>query len=266
MLLLETRELTCAFGGLLAVDHLDLAVSQGEIMSLIGPNGAGKTTVFNLITGLYPPTSGDILFQGSSLLGLSAEEITSRGIARTFQTLRLFNNMTVLENAMVAQHCRSASGVWRALFRTPAFRVEEERIRQRAREKLAFFGSRLQGYRQDQLAYMLSFANRRRLEMARAMATEPKLLLLDEPAAGMNPRETQEITDLIRQLRDRAGYTILVIEHDMKLVAGISDRVIALDYGRKIAEGSYSAVANDPQVIEAYLGRRGSEGKTRTAL
>jgi branched-chain amino acid transport system ATP-binding protein len=255
MPLLETRGLTKSFGGLTAVFNLDLRVEEGEIVSLIGPNGAGKTTVFNLITGLYLPDKGDILFEERSLVGLQPHEITALGIARTFQTLRIFTNMTVLENVMVAQHCRTKAGMWPAIFRLPGFRREEERIRQKAIERLSFFGSRLVGYRFDQLAYSLSYANRRRLEMARAMATDPKVLLLDEPTAGMNPHETQEMTGLIGRLRNEVGCTILCIEHDMKVVQGISDRVVALDYGQKIAEGSHDEVANDERVIEAYLGR-----------
>jgi ABC-type branched-subunit amino acid transport system ATPase component len=255
MPLLETRSLTKSFGGLTAVFNLDLQVEEGEIVSLIGPNGAGKTTVFNLITGLYQPDEGDILFEGRSLVGLQPHEITTLGVARTFQILRIFTNMTVLENVMVAQHCRTKAGMWPAIFRLPGFRREEERIRKKAIERLSFFGTRLVGYRFDQLAYSLSYANRRRLEVARAMATDPKLLLLDEPTAGMNPHETQEMTGLIGRLRDEAGCTILCIEHDMKVVRGISDRVVALDYGQKIAEGSHGEVANDERVIEAYLGR-----------
>ncbi|MBC8248856.1 MAG: ABC transporter ATP-binding protein [Anaerolineales bacterium] len=261
MPLLEMRGLTKHFGGLTAVNNLDLRVEQGEIVSLIGPNGAGKTTIFNLITGLYPSDEGDIIFEGQSLLGLQPHQITAQGIARTFQTLRIFVNMTVLENVMVAQHSRSRAGVLETILRLPGFRREEEHIRQKAVEALSFFGTRLVGYRFDQLAYSLSYANRRRLEIARAMAAEPKLLLLDEPTAGMNPHETQEMTRMIGQLRDEKGYTILFIEHDMKVVEGVSDRVAALDYGCKIAEGTYEEVAHNERVIEAYLGRRrSSEG------
>jgi len=256
MPLLELVNVHKHFGGLQVVFNMSLEVNPGEIVSLIGPNGAGKTTVFNLISGLYAPDGGDIRFDGLSLLGLEPHQITQRGIARTFQTLRLFLNMSVVENVMAAAYPRTHANLGQIIFRTPGFRKEETRIRARAEEKLAFFGERLQGYRFDQPAYSLSYANRRRLEIARAMATEPKLLLLDEPAAGMNPNETREMTELIGELRTRGGYTILLIEHDMKVVEGISDRVIALDYGEKIAEGSYHDVATNERVIEAYLGRK----------
>jgi len=261
MALLELVNLHKHFGGLQVVLDLSFEVNPGEIVSLIGPNGAGKTTVFNLITGLYAPDRGDIRFDGKSLLGLEPHQIAKRGIARTFQSLRLFLNMSVIENVMAAAYPRTHANLAQIIFRTPGFRKEETRIRAVAEEKLAFFGERLQGYRFDQPAYSLSYANRRRLEIARAMATEPKLLLLDEPAAGMNPNETLEITEVIGELRTRGGYTILLIEHDMKVVEGISDRVIALDYGEKIAEGTYHAVATDEHVIEAYLGRKSAMTK-----
>jgi len=258
--LLELCDVGKRFGGLQAVNNLSLTVGAGEIVSLIGPNGAGKTTVMNLITGIYRPSAGDIRFAGESIVGLSPDEITRRGLARTFQSLRLFLNMSVIENVMAAAYGRRRSRLWQALLHTPAFRREEARIRALAEEQLAFFGSRLQGYRYDQPAYSLSYANRRRLEIARAMATGPKLLLLDEPAAGMNPHETQEITRVIADLRERGGYSILLIEHDMGLVGGISDRVIALDYGEKIAEGPFEAVATNERVVEAYLGRKHEQG------
>jgi branched-chain amino acid transport system ATP-binding protein len=259
--LLELRGVDKAFGGLTVVSDLDLHVDEGEIVSVIGPNGAGKTTVFNLITGIYRPDDGDIVLDGRSLVGLPPHQITRRGVARTFQTLRLFLNMTVRENVMAVQYGRTKATVVESILRLPRARREEREVKRVAEEKLAFFGQRLVGYRWDQPAYSLSYANRRRLEIARATATDPRILLLDEPAAGMNPVETHEMTELIGKLRDEGGYTILVIEHDMHVVEGISDRVVALDHGVKIAEGSFDEVATDPRVVEAYLGLRRSETK-----
>lgn len=259
--LLELKGVSMAFGGLAVIDDLDLHVDEGEIVSVIGPNGAGKTTLFNLVTGVYEPTAGDIVFAGESLKGLPPHKITRRGIARTFQTLRLFLNMSVRENVMAAAYGHTKAGAFRAMFRTPGQRREERAIRELAEQRLAFFGERLMGYRWDQPAYSLSYANRRRLEIARATATNPRLLLLDEPAAGMNPSETHEITELIGKLRTEGGYTILVIEHDMHVVEGISDRVVALDHGVKIAEGSFTEVATSPRVVEAYLGTKAAVTK-----
>ena len=259
--LLELKDVSMAFGGLRVVSELDLHVDEGEIVSVIGPNGAGKTTLFNLVTGIYEPTGGDIVFAGESITGLDPHKITRKGIARTFQTLRLFLNMTVRENVMTAAYGHTRAGVFRSMLRTRGQRREEREIRELAELRLSFFGERLTGYRWDQPAYSLSYANRRRLEIARATATNPRLLLLDEPAAGMNPAETHEITELIAKLRDDGGYTILVIEHDMHVVEGISDRVIALDHGLKIAEGSFEEVATDPKVVEAYLGTKSVETK-----
>ena len=253
-LLLELKGLTKSFGGLTVVDGLDLNVAEGEIVSLIGPNGAGKTTVFNLVTGIYPPDEGEIVFEGRNIAGLAPHKITQLGIARTFQTLRLFLNMSVRENVMAAAYGHTRSTAIEAVLRLPRARREEREIARFAEEKLAFFGPRLVGYRLDQPAYSLSYANRRRLEIARAMGANPRLLLLDEPAAGMNPVETHELTELIGRLRTEGGYTVLVIEHDMHVVEGISDRVIALDHGIKIAEGSFDEVATNELVIEAYLG------------
>jgi branched-chain amino acid transport system ATP-binding protein len=257
--LLELRGVSMSFGGLRVVSELDLVVGEGEIVSLIGPNGAGKTTLFNLITGVYEPDEGEILLEGRNIAGLAPHKINHLGVARTFQTLRLFLNMSVKENVMSAAYGRTRAGVFRSMLRTPGMRREEREIDRLAEERLAFFGERLMGYRWNQPAYSLSYANRRRLEIARATATQPRILLLDEPAAGMNPAETQEITKLISQLRKEGGYTILVIEHDMHCVEGCSDRVVALDHGLKIAEGSFEAVATDPKVIEAYLGLGGTD-------
>ena len=259
MALLEIHQLAKTFGGLKAIEGLDVHVDEGEIVSIIGPNGAGKTTLFNLISGLFPVDEGEIVFDGRTLKGLFPNDITELGLARTFQNVRLFPNMTVRENVMVARHCRTRSGIFSSILRTPRFRAEEADTKAKAEEILGFFGSRLVGYRFDQPAFMLSYANRRRLEIARAMATDPRMILLDEPTAGMNPRETAELTELIGKLRDDHGFTICMIEHDMQVVRGVSDRVICLDYGRKIAEGSYQDVATNEQVIEAYLGRRATD-------
>jgi ABC-type branched-subunit amino acid transport system ATPase component len=259
--LLDLRGLGKSFGGLRVISDLDLHVDEGEILSVIGPNGAGKTTLFNLVTGVFQPDEGDIVFAGESLIGLEPHLITTRGIARTFQSLRLFLNMSVKENVMAAAYGHTRAGILRSIIRTPGMRREEREINALAERSLSFFGERLMGYRWNQPAYSLSYANRRRLEIARATATRPRILLLDEPAAGMNPKETHEITELIGKLRTEGGYTILVIEHDMHVVEGISDRVVALDHGMKIAEGSYESVATNAKVIEAYLGLGTAERK-----
>ena len=255
MALLELQQLSLDFGGLRALSDLDLQVDPGEVVSLIGPNGAGKTSVFNVITGLYEPTSGAVCFDGKSLAGLKPHQVTQLGIARTFQSLRLFLNMSVKENVKLATYGTTHATPIESILRLPRARREEREVDERAESVLGFFGDRLLGYRFDQPAYVLSYANRRRLEIARAMATGARLLLLDEPAAGMNPNETHEVTELIARLRDELGVGILVIEHDMHVVAGVSDRVVALDHGVKIAEGSFDEVANHPAVVEAYLGR-----------
>jgi branched-chain amino acid transport system ATP-binding protein len=259
--LLELSGISKSFGGLACLTNLDIHVDEGEIVSVIGPNGAGKTTLFNVITGVYGPDEGDITLDGKSLVGLEPHQVTNRGVARTFQSLRLFLNMSVRENVMASQYGKTKATVFESMLRLPRARREEREIRRRAEEKLSFFGQRLVGYRWDQPAFSLSYANRRRLEIARAIATEPRILLLDEPAAGMNPVETHEITELVGQLRHELGLTILVIEHDMHVVEGISDRVVALDHGLKIAEGSFDEVATNPKVVEAYLGLRQAETK-----
>jgi branched-chain amino acid transport system ATP-binding protein len=256
--LLEVKGLSKRFGGLAAVDDVDFYADEREIVSVIGPNGAGKTTLFNIVTGFYENEQGTIDFDGHNIAGLKPNQITKRGISRTFQTVRLFPAMTVLENVMVGQHSRSRSGVLGTILRLPATIREEQRIEEKAREMLAFFGNVLLR-RADELASGLAYADRRRLEIARAMATEPKLLLLDEPTAGMNTREKEEVIDLVSRLRRERGYTIVLIEHDMPVVKGVSDRVVALDFGSKIAEGTYEEVASNERVIEAYLGTEHEE-------
>jgi branched-chain amino acid transport system ATP-binding protein len=253
--ILNLDRLSLHFGGLQALSELDLRVDDREIVSLIGPNGAGKTTVFNVITGVYQPSSGDVRFAGHSIAGQAPHTIARMGIARTFQSLRLFPNMSVIENVMAATYGRTKATPAESILRLPRARREEREVRALAADVLSFFGQRLAGYRWDQPAYSLSYANRRRLEIARALGTRPRLLLLDEPAAGMNPAETHEITELISRLRDELNVSILVIEHDMHVVSGCSDRVIALDHGVEIAEGTFDEVANHPAVIEAYMGR-----------
>jgi branched-chain amino acid transport system ATP-binding protein len=254
--LLEINGLSKSFGGVRAVDDIDFHADQGEIVSVIGPNGAGKTTLFNVVTGFYHRDAGDMRFDGHTLVGLKPNQVTKLGIARTFQTVRLFPNLTVLENAMVGQHCRTRSGVLGPILQLPFTRKEEARTVDKARQALSFFGKSLSGHREDQLASELAYADRRRLEIARAMATEPKLLLLDEPTAGMTSVEKREMIELIARLRKEREYTIVLIEHDMPVVKGASDRVVALDYGEKIAEGTYDEVSKNERVIEAYLGKQ----------
>jgi len=253
--MLKLSNISMEFGALKTLSDLDIEVKEKEIVSVIGPNGAGKTTLFNIVTGLYRPTSGTVLLGDQEMTGLSPAQINHAGIARTFQNVRLFLNMSVLENVMSATFGRTNSGLFSSALGLRKSRKEEAAVKERAQELLSFFGTRLTGYRWDQPAYSLSYANRRRLEIARALATEPKVLLLDEPAAGMNPKETQEITEVVGRLRAERGLTILIIEHDMHVVEGVSDRVIALDHGVKIAEGNFDYVATHPDVVEAYLGK-----------
>lgn len=249
--LLETKAITMRFGGITAVNNLSIEVNKGEIVALIGPNGAGKTTAFNMITGVYTPTQGKILYGGKDITGLKPDQITKNGIARTFQNIRLFKKLSVLENILIARHLRLESNFLSATFRLPKYRNEEKQMREKVHALIEEFGL---GKYTDEIASSLPYGVQRRLEIARALATEPSLLLLDEPAAGMNPKETDELTHFIREIKEKYNLTVFLIEHHMELVMEISERIYVLDFGETIAKGTATEIQNNPKVIEAYLG------------